>query len=84
VGAKVSICDDLSIRVSCYASEDFIAAMAAQTTFYCGADNKQHGSPLRSLRRLTKVAIKLGLETPEIMDISNKIVTTITSQELKP
>jgi len=66
--------------VTAYASKDFIAAMAAQTTFFCGATNKQHGTPLRSLRRLTKVAIKLGLETPEIMDISNKIVTTITAQ----
>jgi hypothetical protein len=57
-------------------SPDFIAAMAAQTTFYCN----DHRFPLRSLYRLPKVATKLGLSGDETRDLGCQVVSSLIKQ----
>jgi hypothetical protein len=89
VGVRVTIKKDDTLDLCTYVSNNFIAAMASQTTFYCDMNEKQHGNPLRSLRRLPKVAIKLGLDDYEIMGISDSIVKDvqkrgITNMDIKP
>ena len=80
VGCLVTIKEKNKLDASPCVSTNFIAAMAAQTTFYCEHNNKQHGNPLRSLRRLPKVAIKLRLDDFEIMGISDSIVKDIQNR----
>jgi hypothetical protein len=81
VGVRIYLNEDVS-KINCftYVSPDFIAAMALQSTYYCGKNRTQHGNPLRSLRRLPKVALKLELTQEEVMSISNDIVNEIVKQ----
>jgi hypothetical protein len=81
VGCYVQIVGD-ELEISPYVTKEFLAAMAAQTTFYCGNTIATAHPALRSLRRLPKVAIKLGLNQQEIMSISNDIIKDIISKGL--
>ena len=57
-------------------SPDFIASMAAQTTFYC----QSHEFPLRSIYRVGKVAQKLNMTGDEARDLGCQVVSSLIKQ----
>lgn len=79
VGVTIFLLDNGEIIAAIpYASPDFIAAMALQTTWYTPG----HNWPLNSLARLGKVARKLNLSVEETKDIGNQIVSDILNRGL--